>query len=58
LALLAARIVGTMLVNVSSSDPLTFGFAATFLALVAALASLIPAVRAMRVDPAVALRSE
>ncbi len=58
LALAAARIVGGMLVNVRASDPLTFASAAAFLVLVAALASYLPALRAMRVDPVVALRNE
>ncbi len=58
IALAAARIVGGMLVNVSASDPLTFASAAAFLALVAALASYLPALRAMRVDPVVSLRNE
>jgi len=58
IALAAARIVGGMLVNVSASDPLTFASAAAFLALVAALACYLPALRAMRVDPVVALRNE
>jgi predicted permease len=57
-ALAAARIVGGMLVKVSASDPLTFASAAAFLALVAALACFLPALRATRVDPMVALRSE
>jgi predicted permease len=58
IALMAARIVGAMLVNVSSSDPLTFLFAAVFLAMVATGASFVPALRAMRVDPITALRNE
>jgi predicted permease len=58
IALAAARLVGGMLVNVSASDPLTFASAAAFLGLVAALASYLPALRAMRVDPVVALRKE
>jgi predicted permease len=58
IALAAARIVGGMLVNVSASDPLTFVSAAVFLGLVAALASYVPALRATRVDPMVALRNE
>jgi len=51
IALVAARIVGGMLVNVSASDPLTFAAAAAFLGLVAALASYLPALRATRVNP-------
>jgi predicted permease len=58
IALAAARSVGGMLVNVSASDPLTFASAAVFLGLVAALASYLPARRATRVDPVVALRNE
>lgn len=55
---LVADIVGGMLVNVSTSDPLTFASTATFLGLVAALASYLPALRAIRVDPVVAMRNE
>ena len=58
IALAAARIVGGMLVNVGASDPLTFASAAAFLGLVAAVAGYVPALRATRVDPIVALRSE
>jgi predicted permease len=58
MSLAAARIVGGMLVNVSASDPLTFACAALFLGLIAALASCVPAVRATRVDPMIALRAE
>jgi ABC-type antimicrobial peptide transport system permease subunit len=57
-ALAVARIVGGMLVNVSASDPLTFASAALFLGLIGALASYLPALRATRVDPMVALRTE
>jgi predicted permease len=57
-ALAATRIVGGMLVNVSAADPLTFVSAAAFLGLVAALASYLPALRATRVEPIVALRNE
>jgi ABC-type antimicrobial peptide transport system permease subunit len=58
MALAAARIVGGMLVNVSASDPLTLASAAAFLGLVAAFASYLPALRATRVDPMVALRNQ
>jgi ABC-type antimicrobial peptide transport system permease subunit len=58
IAVAATRIVGGMLVNVSPSDPLTFAGAALFLGLIAALASYVPARRATRVDPMIALRAE
>jgi predicted permease len=57
-ALAAARVIGGMLVNVSSADPLTFLSAGAFLGVVAMAASYLPALRAMRVDPAVTLRNE
>jgi putative ABC transport system permease protein len=43
---------------VSPTDPLVLGSAAAILAGVAAIACLIPAVRATRVNPVDALRSE
>jgi putative ABC transport system permease protein len=58
IGLATTRFIGGMLVNVSASDPLTFASAAAFLVVVAALASYLPALRAMRVDPVVALRNE
>jgi len=53
-----ARLVTAMLVNVSAADPLTFGGTALFMALVALLATYLPARRATKVDPMVALRCE
>jgi predicted permease len=44
--------------NVNVRDPLTFALTATLLAGVAAIASLIPAYRATRIDPLRALRTE
>ena len=57
-ALFAARGISNLLVNVSFADPLTYLLVSSVLALVALLACYIPARRAMRVDPMVALRWE
>jgi predicted permease len=57
-ALLLTRVMRGVLYGVTSTDPLTFGGVAVVLLLVAAVASVIPALRATRVDPLVALRSE
>jgi putative ABC transport system permease protein len=48
----------SLLYHVSPFDPLTFAAVATFLAMVAFLASYVPARRATRVDPVVALRGD
>jgi ABC-type lipoprotein release transport system permease subunit len=47
-----------MLFDVSTHDPATLATVALALAAVATLAGYVPARRAMRVDPIVALRSE
>jgi len=57
-ALAASRLVGNLLYGVSPNDPTTLVAVALILAAVAALAGYIPARRAMRVDPMVALRHE
>ncbi len=57
-ALATSRLLGHLLFEVSASDPLTLVSVAIALAAVAALAAYVPAHRAMRVDPLVALRYE
>jgi predicted permease len=51
-----ARVVSAMLVGVSPADPLVYAVAAAFTMLVTLASAAIPAWRALRVDPAVALR--
>jgi predicted permease len=58
LAAAAAQGLSALLLDVSPFDPLTYGLVALVLAAVCALASFIPARRATRVDPIVALRAE
>ena len=48
----------SLLYNVSPFDPMTFGGVAVFLLVVALVASWVPALRATRVDPLMALSGE
>ena len=57
-ALVLTRVMRGVLYGVTSSDPLTFVGVALVLLVVATIASVIPALRATRVDPLVALRAE
>ena len=58
LALAGTRLLGSMLFGTSPTDALTFTAAAALLVTIAAGASLVPALRASRIDPLIALRDE
>jgi predicted permease len=57
-AALVSRLTSSLLYSVSAADPLTFGTVPLALLSVACIAVFLPARRAMRVDPMVALRYE
>jgi ABC-type antimicrobial peptide transport system permease subunit len=57
-ALAATRLIKGFLFGVQPWDPLTFAVVATFLLGIAMAACVLPALRATRIDPVRALRSE
>jgi predicted permease len=57
-ALASTRLISTKLFGISTTDPLTLTAATALLIAVAVLAGFVPALRASRVDPMVALRCE
>src|SRR5262245_2912099 len=58
LATLGRDAIGNILFGVTARDPFTFAVVIALVALVALVATLVPARRATRVDPLVALRAE
>ncbi len=54
----AGKVVQSLLYHTTPRDPLVLGIASVVLVLAAALASLVPARRALNVDPVIALRTE
>jgi putative ABC transport system permease protein len=57
-AFAAARFIAAILFDVQPRDPLTFAIVAGAMASVALMACAIPAARAVRIDPTIAMRSE
>ena len=57
-AFMATRFLSSLLYGVAAWDPITFASIATLIAAVAFLACCLPARRAARVDPVIALRAE
>jgi putative ABC transport system permease protein len=57
-ALALSRVLGALLFEVGPRDPITYSAVGVMLALVATLACYIPAARATRIDPVIALRAE
>jgi putative ABC transport system permease protein len=58
LASASGRLAGSLLYGLQPSDPTTMGMAAALLVVIAIIAAYLPAWRAARVDPVVALRSD
>src|SRR5215469_57210 len=57
-ALILTRLIRSLLFGVAATDPITFAAISLLLALIALVASYLPAQRAARIDPLISLRSE
>jgi len=58
LAFVLTRVMESLLFGITATDPLTFFTISLVLLFVAVLASYVPALRATRVDPMIALRAQ
>jgi predicted permease len=58
IALASGPVLGSLLIGIGPADPVSFVGAAAFLLLIAAIASYLPARRALRINPSAALRAE
>jgi predicted permease len=58
LSFATSKVIASLLFNTDSNDPITFAGVTLLLVLVALLAGYFPALRATRIDPTIALRSE
>jgi len=56
--MLAARALASFLYGTSTHDPLVLALSTLLLAIVASVASLLPAIRAARINPLTAIRTE
>ena len=57
-AILVARVMRSLLHGVSPADPVALGGTVALLLIIGALGSLLPALRASRIEPTEALRSQ
>jgi ABC-type antimicrobial peptide transport system permease subunit len=57
-AMYATRVIASFLFETTSSDPATFAAVAVFMGVTVLVAAWVPARRAARVDPVIALRTE